>query len=217
MLTGENLAYWYLRLNGVLQITNFIVHPRTRGSQRTDADIVGVRFPFRQERLFDDPSEVMKDDARITDLHLDEKPIVMIAEIKSGPCRINGPWTEKTKKNVHRVLSSFGFVDSKEIGSVADQLYSEGRAETQRLSFVSCLFGSRKSEDICRTLTGAQQFEWDSVAKWCIDRMRDYSRQKSQHEQWDEGGKQLYKIANCDIAEVRQQSVIATFGVQSKR
>jgi hypothetical protein len=36
-LDAEKVAYWYFRLNGFLQIENFVVHPRGRGGQRTDA------------------------------------------------------------------------------------------------------------------------------------------------------------------------------------
>jgi len=51
-ITSEQLAYWYLRLNGFLSISNFVVHPDTGGQQRTDVDILGVRFPYRAELLF---------------------------------------------------------------------------------------------------------------------------------------------------------------------
>jgi hypothetical protein len=50
-ISSEKLAYWYLRLNGFLTITNFIVHPDFGRSQRTDVDILGCRFPYRQELL----------------------------------------------------------------------------------------------------------------------------------------------------------------------
>jgi hypothetical protein len=61
-LDPERVAYWYFRLNGFFQIENFVVHPERRGSQRTDADLLAVRFPHRAERLFDDPNDVMADD-----------------------------------------------------------------------------------------------------------------------------------------------------------
>lgn len=54
-LDPEKVAYWYFRLNGYFQIENFVVHPERRGAQRTDADLLAVRFPYRAERLFDDP------------------------------------------------------------------------------------------------------------------------------------------------------------------
>ena len=61
-ISSERLAYWYFRLNGFLQIENFIVHPENRGSQRTDADLLGVRFRHRVERAFDG-GKTMEDDA----------------------------------------------------------------------------------------------------------------------------------------------------------
>jgi hypothetical protein len=55
-LDPEKVAYWYFRLNGFFQIENFVVHPERRGTQRTDADLLAVRFPHRAERLFDNPN-----------------------------------------------------------------------------------------------------------------------------------------------------------------
>ena len=49
-LQPEKVAYWYFRLNGYLQIENFVIHPGRRGGQRTDADLLAVRFPHRAER-----------------------------------------------------------------------------------------------------------------------------------------------------------------------
>ena len=60
-LDPEKVAYWYFRLNGFLQIENFVVHPGRRGSQRTDADLLAVRFPHRAEFLLDHP-DPMRDD-----------------------------------------------------------------------------------------------------------------------------------------------------------
>lgn len=61
-LSCEKVAYWYLRLNGFLQIENFYIHPVRRGSARTDADLLAVRFPYRAERLYDPPYDIMPDD-----------------------------------------------------------------------------------------------------------------------------------------------------------
>lgn len=45
----EQLALWYLRLNGYLTVPNFVLHPDTPGSERTDADLLAVRFPYSGE------------------------------------------------------------------------------------------------------------------------------------------------------------------------
>lgn len=102
-LFPEKVAYWYFRLNGFLQIENFVVHPERRGAQRTDADILGVRFPFRAERLFDNPHDIMRDDEARLSLSADQIDVV-IAEVKTNqPCTLNGPWTREDDQNVHRV------------------------------------------------------------------------------------------------------------------
>ena len=108
-LIPEKVAYWYFRLNGFLQIENFIVHPGRRGSQRTDADLLAVRFPHRAEFLFDHP-EPMRDDEDT--LCLSPEAIdVVIAEVKTNqPCALNGPWTAEESQNVHRVLAAIGCV-----------------------------------------------------------------------------------------------------------
>ena len=91
-LDPEKVAYWYFRLNGFLQIENFVVHPERGGSQRTDADILGVRFPFRAERLFDDPHDIMRDDEARLSLSADQIDVV-IAEVKTNqPCRPLARW-----------------------------------------------------------------------------------------------------------------------------
>lgn len=54
----ENLAYWYFRINGFFTMTNFIIHPDYGRKQRTDVDIMAVRFPYRAELL----ENTMKDD-----------------------------------------------------------------------------------------------------------------------------------------------------------
>ena len=50
-LDPEKVAYWYFRLNGFLQIENFVVHPERRGSQRTD-DLLRFRHSFRRQPLY---------------------------------------------------------------------------------------------------------------------------------------------------------------------
>ena len=75
-ITAEQLAYWYLRLNGFLTVQNFIVHPDSGSEQRTDADVLGVRFPYRAELK----PKPMIDDEPFT--HIKDKPFIAIAEVK---------------------------------------------------------------------------------------------------------------------------------------
>ena len=96
---AERLAYWYLRLNGFLTIENFILHDEAGGPQRTDLDLIAVRFPYRREALreYNDGLEWMEDDQRFA-----EKQITFGAfvEVTTGPCKLNGPWTDRTKRKL---------------------------------------------------------------------------------------------------------------------
>jgi hypothetical protein len=119
-MTTEDLATWYFRLNGFFTITNFVVHPSRRGSQRTDADIVGVRFPYRSE-FPDGPGGDEPDFTRI-----ENRPYLVIAEVKRGLCRLNGPWTDAARQNIHAVLRNLGPFPQERIEEAALALYGQG-------------------------------------------------------------------------------------------
>jgi len=84
----EHLAVWYFRLNGFFTIPNFVLHPTGRGSALTNADIAGVRFPYRAEF----PEGPGGDDAEFT--RIVRSPYAVFAEVKTGKRSLNGPWTD---------------------------------------------------------------------------------------------------------------------------
>ena len=95
-LDAEDIAYWYLRLNGFLTIDNFLVHGDRRGETRTDIDVLGVRFKNRREHL-DNP---MTDDEWIEGAR---KNIVVFCDAKRGARDINQTWRCRNKE----ILESF--------------------------------------------------------------------------------------------------------------
>src|SRR3954471_3292614 len=58
VLGADDLASWFLRLNGCLTMVNFVVHGRQR-LKPGEFDILAVRFPDRREVL--PPDEVLDD------------------------------------------------------------------------------------------------------------------------------------------------------------
>jgi hypothetical protein len=108
-LNWERVAYWYFRLNGFFQFENFVVHPSTKGSQRTEADLIGVRFPHRKEFLLDhhDP---MQDDADRLRLATDCVDVVIVEIKKNEHCSLNGPWTCEYARTFASAASAFGIV-----------------------------------------------------------------------------------------------------------
>lgn len=208
-LDTEKVAYWYFRLNGFLQIENFIVHPEKRGGQRTDADLLAVRFPYRAERLFDNPNDVMPDDVQRLALSSDMTEVV-IAEVKrTEPCRLNGPWTEQGQQNVHRVLAAIGCLPPNSIEQAAADIYQAGlHVSSLGLRIRLVAVGQRGNDELAAKYPKVTQLIWADMLAFIWDRFHAYRRQKTQVEQWDEQGKRLKRLAdqfddvNMFVAEV---------------
>jgi hypothetical protein len=185
-ISSEKLAYWYLRLNGFLTITNFIVHPDFGRSQRTDVDILGCRFPYRQELL----ENSMLDDESI--ILSNGKTTIVIAEVKRRVCNLNGPWTKPEMKNMQRVLHAVGAFHDQEISAVASGLYEKGTYENKTHLITLLCFGEQKNPEIEKTHPAVPQILWNDVLAFIFKRFKSYMMQKSMHPQWDSDGRYLW-------------------------
>lgn len=196
-LAPERVAYWYLRLNGFFQIENFVVHPERRGGQRTDADLLAVRFPHRAERLFDDPNDVMADDIQYLGLSADLIDVV-IAEVKTNqPCTLNGPWTREDLQNVHRVIAAIGCLPSDLIGQAATDIYKTGlhrNGSSLRIRLIS--IGRDRSDDLAKAYPEVQQLIWREMLAFIWGRFDRYRKQKAQVDQWDAEGRKIKWLAD---------------------
>lgn len=204
MHKAEDLAYWYLRLNGFLTIPNFILHPDRRGSQRTDADIVGLRFPFRRE--FEAEGV---DDSKIR--FSESNPTLVFAEVKTGVISINDAWSDPTKKNINKALQSVGLFDSEELAQAANALYDSGRFDGH-CYYCSLLFiGNRDTGQAPPKYSGVPRILWDDIIKFIHSRFHRYLELKRNNHQWDDAGKELFHLAGKHIsisdfeAEVRER------------
>lgn len=216
-LNPEKVAYWYFRLNGFLQIENFVVHPERRGSQRTDADLLAVRFPFRAERLFDDPSDIMADD--VQQLALSDNLIdIVIAEVKSNqPCTLNGPWTQPDRQNVHRVLAAIGCLPPNQIEAAAADIYRMGfhRSNTLRIRLVAV--GRDRSEEIAAAYPEVTQLRWIGMLAFIWERFHRYRRQKAQVDQWDSEGLKIKELADRSNSPVNfMRDALRFMGIEGR-
>lgn len=138
-IKSENLAYWYLRLNGFLTIANFIVHPDQGAMQETYVNVIGVRFPYRAENL----RRPMTDDDGFAPTR--EKAYITIAEVKSGRCALNGPWTKPERGNMLRVVRAIGAFPKTEAKLAADALHKRGHYQN-RLYHLSLMCFGREAD-----------------------------------------------------------------------
>jgi hypothetical protein len=199
-LIPEKVAYWYFRLNGFLQIENFVVHPGRKGSQRTDADLLAVRFPYRAEFLLDHP-EPMRDDEGT--LHLSTKLIdVVIAEVKTNdPCTLNGPWTKSESQNVNRVLAAIGCVPHSLIEDAAVAIYRHGGFAHDTLHIRLIAVGRVENPELAEHFPQVVQVTWRQILGFIWHRLHNYRRQKTQVQQWDGQGLELKRLADRSASE----------------
>jgi hypothetical protein len=195
-LKSDKVAYWYFRLNGFLQIENFVVHPSGRASQRTDADLLAVRFPYRREFLFDHPP--MRDDDQTLSLSPDCIDIV-IAEIKRNqPCCLNGPWTNQDAQNIHRVLAAIGCFREVEIQGAALAIYENGAFRNNHLRVRLAAVGRNINATLADQYHEIIQLTWQQMLCFIWHRFDTYRNQKRDVEQWDGTGKQLRCMATAE-------------------
>lgn len=199
-IQAEQLAYWYLRLNGFLTIPNFIVHPDQGRNQGTDVDVLGVRFPYREELH---PNSMLDDRpfAHPSKLH-GEKTFVALTEVKAGLCRLNGAWTNSEKENMHRVLRALGTVPMQEVKTVASAIYETGCYSNQLYHISMVCIGQEENPEITRDYSQVPQITWDQVLRFIYKRFQSFRNQKTAHGQWDKQGHDLWDCAERNRRDV---------------
>jgi hypothetical protein len=183
----DRLAYWYFRLNGFMTIEKFLVHPETGSCIGTDVDILATRFTYREENVVCP----MADDPQVAECETFAN--VVIAEIKTGGCDLNGPWTNPVLQNMERVLRSIGCASKDEIPPAAQSLYEHGKWSNGIATVRLFAVGEESNDHL--VVGREQQIEWADVIDFCVRRFKDYRRQKVSNGQWTSDGKQLRKLA----------------------
>nr|MBI3611892.1 hypothetical protein [Nitrospirota bacterium] len=188
LMKAERLALWYFRLNGFFTITNFVLHPSRRGGQRTDADIVGVRFPYRSEF----PDSQGGDETEFTQMR--NKPYFVIAEVKRSLCQLNGPWTNQGSENIQSVLNDLGLFPNTEIQAVAESLYTSGRFDDSNIYCSLFCLGDSENAQLLKQYPLVPQRTWKQVLEFIFQRFETYHKKKADHDSWDEIGKDLWRL-----------------------
>lgn len=193
-INSERLAFWFLRLNGFLTIPNFVVHPeapRDDGaySQQTDVDLLGVRFPFRAENR----GRPMPD----FPLFGDERRVqVVLSEVKTSQCRLNGPWTNPELQNLQKVLCAGGFRPPDQVDAISGTLYETGVWTDNEMAIRIVCFGARHNNGVKQKFPDVPQLLWhQDVLPFIFQRFHEYHLEKRMHEQWEVDGKELFTTA----------------------
>jgi hypothetical protein len=183
MNTLEQLAVWYLRLNGYFVIPNFVAHGQP--SSQTEVDVLAVRFPHSQE--YPDDVGVLQIPAGKTD--------VLLAEVKASKCKINPPWKGGSKGDpLENVLRRVGLFDASTAVEAANELYTHRlyppRQALDSSSYIIRMvcFGNEKDQ----SLRDVTQILWPGVILFIGSRFHQYEADKADHDHWDRFGKFLW-------------------------
>jgi len=187
-LEVEHLAHWYLRLNGFMTINDFVLHPDHKPwGQRTDADIFGVRFPFRQEQNFEDDQT----------FRVQTKPYFIIAEITRGECKLNGPWTDPTRESMQYVLRALGAFEPSKLDDIAGALYERYYYEDTDCRIQLIAFGRQASPSFSDPLRPLIQVDFESVCRFIYGRFTKFLNIKKDHQHWDFAGRTLWDLSEA--------------------
>lgn len=170
-----------------MTIENFVVHPDRGTEQRTDADLIAVRFGHRVENV----ERPMVDDPNVAACGTFVN--VIIAEIKRGRCSLNGPWTAPGLENMQRVLRAVGCVPNASIQDAADALYARGHWSEGDVTIRLFAIGERRDPDLLVDET--QQLTWDDIIEFCHGRFTAYRQQKSSVGIWERDGIRLKQLS----------------------
>ncbi|WP_337866046.1 hypothetical protein [Ignavibacterium sp.] len=119
---------------------------------------------------------------------------IFIVEIKRGVCNLNGPWTNKERENINRVLKSIGAFLNDNVNAVAMDLYDKARYEDENFIVQLAAVGCRINNKLKEKYQNLHQLTFnEDILPFIYYRLKEYERQKADHQQWDETGQVLYK------------------------
>ncbi|MGG0591520.1 hypothetical protein ABEY80_16955 [Priestia megaterium] len=164
---GEELAYWYLRLNGFFVLDNFVYH-RTQHNRDGDADLLAIRLPYVKEGIggrTDDWDEKLFS-------YLEEYEIAgVLCEVKTGPRA--SPSSAFERHKLKHALNRMGF-SRLDIEEMLFKHESHCMLESNGKKFLKLVV----SEYAVPSTTAFATFSLEYVEDFIYSRIEVYRREK---------------------------------------
>jgi hypothetical protein len=198
---GEAFGFWYLRLNGFIPLTNFVLH-RFRGGagQNADCDVLAVRFPHVYETIGGEPEDWDNERLQKWGLDHNKNTLGIIGEIKTGEGyaykKVNGAFDlDRLKYSIHRL----GFYQKERVEDIARHLLGVPSVTVDGFT-VAKLFiypekappipkerkprkewqpGDREVEEEDLEIVPCLHLTLEEIEEFIRNRMRDYAEHKS--------------------------------------
>ena len=165
---GEEIVYWYFRLNGFFPLSNFVVHRSSDVQYTSDVDILAIRPPHVYEEVGGQPDDW--DGSLVSELKFG-RLIGVVCEVKTGAfdeARLFRP------EYLRYAIGRLGFVERERIPRIVEELVDKPLIDLDGSGTICKLLISsqqqRSETYIARTLATAEDF--------LAERVRRYSQEK---------------------------------------
>lgn len=185
---AEEVANWYFRLNGFLQIPGFVLHSEVPRQQISDADILGVRFPYSHELLHD---VRMTDDRWILQNTSPGQVLFIVGEVKVGTCKVNGPWNEPNRGGMEKVIRRIGFAPDEMTQEIATSLYNQLYWQNDDFTVQYVAVGASRNHELSTRFRKLKQLLWSEIAAFLFERFTGFGPIKGVPTQWPVFGREF--------------------------
>jgi hypothetical protein len=168
---GEELAYWYLRLNGFFPLSNFVVHKSSQVEYSSDCDLIAIRHPYVYEEI--GGKEDDWDDFLCGQLDF-SRTLALICEVKTG--RYDRTELFQTEK-LRYAIGRLGLVPIGRVEEITEQLKNSSTIEINGTLQISKLLVGNIEKNapnhIFLSLRHIRRFLRRRVRKYPIEKFRD--------------------------------------------
>jgi hypothetical protein len=165
---GEEIAYWYLRLNGFFPITNFVIHRSSEVEYTSDCDLLAIRLPHVYEEIGGNPDDWDKELAnQIGFDHI----IGIICEVKTGRYEVDDIFQSQY---VQYSVGRLGFMQRELIADFSEELNGKAYLETEEGHRICKLLIANDQKDSQAFFFRYLNFTEDFIS----DRVRKYPNEK---------------------------------------
>ncbi|MDI6886210.1 MAG: hypothetical protein QMD22_07725 [archaeon] len=169
---GEEISYWYFRLNGFFPLVNFVVHRTEKIRYSTDIDLLAVRFPNVYETVGGQPNDW---DSKLMN-HFDNDAILgILCEVKTSNYDVSSLFKFETVKYA---LTRFGF--KPEFGEHANELKNLPMVtffhNNQKYQIAKILVSNKQNQGEVRYI----HFQLADLEEFISDRIKRYKENKWQ-------------------------------------
>jgi len=168
---GEQLAYWYLRLNGFFPLSSFVVHRSSAVQYTSDIDVLAIRAPYVYEEIGGQHDDW--DRGIASELGFGHW-IGLVCEVKTGQFDRT---TLFRQEYLRYAVGRLGLVESQRIPRVLEELANRPLIILDDNTTICKLLISsqemRSSTFVARTLANAEDFLAERVRRYPQEKFAD--------------------------------------------